>query len=102
MTFPGAETIKVGIVGIDCFRSMGVPRLVFFALPLIPVLAIFSVASATECVPFVPFVPFVLADISKEGEGEEGLVSEGVSKVRDVVLELEYVLVFSGLPPHLF
>lgn len=87
MTLPGAETIKVGIIGEDCFLSRFIPRRVFL-FPFISVRAINSVTSATACAPFVPFTPFVLADISKEGEGE-GLESEGVSMAKDVVLELD-------------
>lgn len=96
MTLPGAETIKVGIIGVDCFLSRFIPRRVFL-FPLISVFAIVSVTSATVC---VPFTPFVLADISKEGDGD-GLVSEGVRMAKDVVLELdrEYVLILSGVPP---
>lgn len=43
----------------------------------------------------------MLADISKEAEGDEGLVSEGVSMAKEVVLELdrECVLVLRGFPP---
>jgi hypothetical protein len=84
MTLPGADTMKVGIIGEDCFLSRFIPRRVFL-FPLISVCAIVSVTSATAC---APFIPFVLADISKEGEGE-GLVSEGVSMAKDAVLELD-------------
>jgi hypothetical protein len=85
--------MKAGIIGVDCFLSIGIPLRVFLA-PLISVFAISSVRPLTAC------APFVRGGISREGEAE-GLVSEGVSICREVVLELERecVFVFKGFPP---
>jgi hypothetical protein len=85
MTLPGADTIKAGIIGVDCFLFRGaLLRVLPLALPL-PLTSIFSISSVralTDC------VPFMRGGISKDGE-EEGLVSEGVSISSEVVLELD-------------
>jgi len=80
MTLPGAETMKAGIIGDDCFLSRGI---LLFTVPL--------TLGPSEA----PFAIVTLArgDISSVGEGA-GLESEGVSICRDVVvvvvvLELE-------------
>jgi hypothetical protein len=75
MTFPGADTIKGGIMGDDCFRSIGIR---FFWEPLTLIFAILSV------IPFMLVFPFVRGDMSNDGELE---VSDAVSMCSDVVLE---------------
>jgi hypothetical protein len=81
MTFPGAETINAGIIGVDCFLSKG-PLFDF----LEPLRFAFSIPSL---IPFTAWVPFVRGGISRDGE-VEGLLSEGVSIWTEiVVLELD-------------
>jgi hypothetical protein len=73
-----------GIIGDDCFLSMSDRGLLMEPLPFI-----FALAMSTESLG----MPLTTgAGISKEGEGELGEVSEGVSICRDldvVVLELD-------------
>jgi hypothetical protein len=81
MTFPGAETINAGIMGVDCFLSNG-PLLDF----LEPLRLAFSIPSL---IPFTAWIAFVRGGISIEGE-VEGLLSDGVSICTEiVVLELD-------------
>jgi hypothetical protein len=81
MTLPGADTIKAGIIGVDCFLSKGIPLRAFLE-PLTSVFSMSSIRALTDC------APFVRGGMSKDGEAE-GLVSEGVSICREVVLELD-------------
>ena len=64
-------------------------------MPLTSMCAISSVRELIE------FAPFMRGPISTDGD-EDGLVSEGVSICREVVLELdrECVFVLRGFPPN--
>lgn len=91
MTLPGAETIKGGIIGDDCFLLEGI---LFLREPL---RLVDSISVAT---PFTAGWPLG-GDMSMEGEVE---VSEGVSMV-EVVLEAREVWIFfppKELLPRLF
>jgi hypothetical protein len=92
MTFPGAETMNGGIIGLDCFLFNG---LFLFFTPLISVAAILSVKLS------VSVRPLARGGTSSDGEGE-GLVSEGVSITNEVVLELdrEWDFILRGFPPN--
>jgi len=79
MTFPGAETIKAGIIGDDCFRSRAILFLCFTG-PLSWVFARSSVKPLTDA---------LVGAIAEEGD-VEGLESDGVSSWAEVVvLELD-------------
>jgi hypothetical protein len=73
--------MKAGIIGVDCFLSRGIPLRVFLE-PLTSVFSMSSVIPLTEC------APFMRDGMSRDGEAD-GLVSEGVSICREVVLELD-------------
>ena len=74
--------MKAGIMGVDCFLSKGIPRRVF----LEPLSSVFSMSSV---IPLTACAPFIRGGMSRDGEAD-GLVSEGVSICRDVVvLELD-------------
>jgi hypothetical protein len=92
ITLPGAETMKAGIIGVDCFLSWAKSLLPFF-VPLIWVRSRFSPIPLT--------VPGLLTrrDISTGGEGG-GLLSDGVSIGGEVVPELvlERACVWRGFP----
>jgi len=96
MTLPGAETMKAGIIGLDCFRLKGEPVLPILPC-LVPLRCVRSMSPVT-----LPTVsgPLVRGGISKERE-DDGLVSEGVLICGEVALEpdVEYTFVFSGVPP---
>jgi len=97
MTLPGAETMKGGIIGVDCFLSSGTRS---WAL-IEPLIFVFAISSL---IPLTARLPLGRGGISKGGE-VEGLVSDGVSICcRDVVLELdrECDLVLRGFPPNDF
>ena len=80
MTFPGADTINAGIIGVDCFLSK--PLLDFFE----PLIVVFSISLL---IPFTAWIPFVRGGISIEGD-VDGLLSDGVSICTEiVVLELD-------------
>jgi hypothetical protein len=79
MTFPGAETIKAGIIGTDIFLSLGILR--GFLDPLTPSCDISSVGQ-------VGVRLFEFGIISEIGEGK-GLVSDGVSIPSEAVLEFD-------------
>ena len=82
MAFPGAETIKAGIIGVDCFLSWGDVLLDF----LEPLILVFSISSMT---PFVVRDPLMRGSIPISGD-VEGLLSAGVSICTEtVVLELD-------------
>lgn len=77
MAFPGAETMKAGIIGVDCFLFN----------PLLVLEPLMLVSSISSLIPFTE--PFMRGAISMEGE-LDGLLSEGVSIWTEiVVLELE-------------
>jgi hypothetical protein len=73
--------MNAGIIGVDCFLSIGIP----FRLFLDPLTSVFFMSSV---VPLTDCAPFMRGGISREGEAE-GLVSDGVSICREVVLELD-------------
>lgn len=90
MTFPGADTIKGGIIGDDCFLFN---LFCFLPEPLTVVSAISTVRPSTA------LLPFVWGGISSDGERE---LSEGVSIWSEVVLDdgEGNLLVLIVLPPN--
>ena len=89
MTFPGADTMKAGIMGLDCFLSKAFRD---FLEPFIPVWDTSSVIAFGGVSGRV--------GIYTVGEGH-GLVSDGVSSAQEVVLEPdgEY-LTLTAFPPN--
>jgi len=96
MTLPGADTIKAGIIGDDCFLCIAVLFL-FFKVPLI--LRFASSSGDPLMDPTIAGIEGDVAGLSVE--------SDGVSSCAEVVvLELERrdwetCLVLSGFPDHL-